>query len=112
MRASLYIDAKGDTMIATTLHSTAEFYKRWIMSRGAFDPKQFGVDMARDTFTDQMVDQFAEVYRDGWTIDELLLHPAEAMRFCSDIKRRFAYYDVPDDIILRCILTRRKNPND
>jgi hypothetical protein len=55
-----------------------------------------------------MVDVFAEVYRDAWTIDELCLHPREAARFCDDARRKHGFYDVPDDIILRSIMNRRK----
>jgi hypothetical protein len=51
------------------------------------------------------------VYRDGWTVDELLLHPREALNFCDQVRRRYGYFDVPDDIILRSIMQRRKNPN-
>jgi hypothetical protein len=44
------------------------------------------------------------------SIDELLLHPREAAHFCDDVRRQYGYFDVPDDIILRVILTRGKNP--
>lgn len=87
-----------------------EFYQGFLMSRGKFNPKDFGVDMTREEFTDHMVGDFANAYRDGWTIDELLLHPREAARFCDDVRSKHGFYDVPDDIILRSILTRRKNP--
>ena len=75
-----------------------------------FNPRDFGVDFERAEFTDQMVSDFAEAYRDGWTIDELLLHPREAARFCDNVRFKRGYYDAPDDIILRSIMTRRKNP--
>jgi hypothetical protein len=57
-----------------------------------------------------MVSAFSAIYRGQWTIDELLLHPREAVRFCDEIRHQYGYYDLPDDIILRTILTRRKNP--
>ena len=80
------------------------------MVRGKFDPAEFGVNLSRAEFSDQMVDDFSDVYRDTWTVDELLLHPREAMRFCDEVRRKHSYYDVPDDIILRVIMTRRKSP--
>lgn len=86
------------------------FYKEFIMGRGQFNPKDFGVSLNRTDLTDEMVEDFGSVYRGQWTIDELLLHPREAMRFCDDVRRKHGYYDLPDDIILRVILTRRKNP--
>lgn len=88
----------------------ADFYREFLMGRGNFDPKDFGVDLSREDFTDKMVDTFAEAFRGQWTIDELLLHPRDAMRFCDDVRHRFGYFDMPDDLILRVILARRKNP--
>lgn len=81
------------------------------MSRGNFNPRSFGVDLSREDFTDKMAEDFSSIYRGQWTIDELLLHPREAARFCEDVRRKHHYFDVPDDIILRVILTRRKNPS-
>jgi hypothetical protein len=78
------------------------------MSRRSFEPQDFGVNMTRDDFDDRICDAFNATYRGQWTIDEMLLHPAEAMRFCSDVRRSMNAYDVPDDIILRVILARRK----
>ncbi|MFH1924464.1 MAG: hypothetical protein ABIP48_31825 [Planctomycetota bacterium] len=97
-------------MITTQVKTQDEFYREFLMTRGKFDPAEFGVNLSREDFTDQMVEAFHGTYRDGWTIDELLLHPREAVRFCDDVRRKHGYYDVPDDIILRVILTRRKNP--
>ncbi|MBN2296347.1 MAG: hypothetical protein JXM70_28215 [Pirellulales bacterium] len=79
------------------------------MVRGKFDPKAFGVNLSREELTDEMVEEFNSCYR-SWTIDELLLHPREAARFCEDTRRKFAYWDLPDDIILRVILNARKHP--
>lgn len=90
--------------------SQTDFYREFLMGRGNFDPKEFGVDLSKVDFTDQIVDEFNGTYHGEWTIDELLLHPREAARFCDDVRRKHAYYDVPDDILLRVIMTRRKNP--
>lgn len=97
-------------MLTVSRESQHDFYSEFLMGRGTFDPRDFGVAMDRSDFTDQMVETFHNIYRDSWTIDELLLHPREAARFCDDVRRQYGYYDVPDDIILRVILTRRKNP--
>ena len=74
-------------MIRTREQTQAEFYKEFLMGRGKFDPGEFGVKLSREELTEQMIGDFAETYRDGWTIDELLLHPREAMRFCDDVRR-------------------------
>lgn len=91
--------------------SQVAFYRAFLMARASFSPSDFGVDLSKDEFVDRMVEAFGGVYRDGWTVDELLLHPREALNFCDQVRRRYGYFDVPDDIILRSIMQRRKNPN-
>lgn len=44
------------------------------------------------------------MFRGAWTIEELLLHPRDAIRFCDDVRHKHAYFDLPDDIILRSLL--------
>jgi hypothetical protein len=98
-------------MNTAILHSSQlEFYRDFLMGRGNFDPKEFGVDLGRTDFTDMMCDDFNDTYKGAWTIDELLLHPREAALFCDQVRRKHGYYDLPDDVILRVIMTRRKNP--
>ena len=78
------------------------------MGRGAFNPMEFGVNLEKAVFVDLMVDEFGATYRGVWTMDELCLHPREAARFCDDVRRKHGFFDLPDDIILRSIMTRRK----
>lgn len=80
------------------------------MSRGKFDPSDFGVEMTREEFQELMAEAFNTTFRGSWTIDELLLHPRDAMKFCDDVRNAHGWDNVPDDIILRSVLTRRKNP--
>jgi hypothetical protein len=87
-----------------------QFHREFLMGRGNFAPADFGISVDKEEFTDQMVDAFGAAYRGQWTIDELMLHPREAAHFCDDVRRQYGYFDVPDDIVLRVILTRRKNP--
>lgn len=81
------------------------------MARSSFQPSDFGIDMGKPEFLDLMVEEFNDTYRGRWTIDELCLHPREAIRFCDDVRHKYGYYDVPDDVILRSIMQRRKNPS-
>lgn len=98
-------------MMATLVSpSQAEFYRGFLMGRGQFDPKDFGVDLPRDELIDRFVNDFNDTYRGVWSIDELCLHPREALRFCDDVRRNHGWFDMPDDIILRSIMNRRKNP--
>lgn len=94
----------------STLDRKTAFYRDFLMARGKFDPREFGVEMERDAFMDLMAEAFNGTYRGVWTIDELLLHPREAINFCDDIRRQNSWYSLPDDIILRSVMTRRKNP--
>ncbi len=96
-------------MIVTKEMTQSQFYAEFIMTRGKFKPQEFGVNLSREELTEKIVNEFNGCYR-SWTIDELLLHPREAARFCEDTRRKFAYWDLPDDLILRVIITRRKNP--
>lgn len=94
----------------TATVSQVEFYRGFLMSRRKFEPEQYGVDMSRDDFDDQVVDIFNRYFGDGLTIDELCLHPRQAIRFCDDVRTEQRWWDVPDDIILRVIMGRRKHP--
>jgi hypothetical protein len=93
----------------TLTDSQTAFHREFLMARHSFTPQQFGVDLDRAQFDGKCVEEFTSTYR-SWTFDELLLHPQEAMRFCSDTRRKYGWWDVPDDIILRVIMANRKNP--
>lgn len=80
------------------------------MRRGAFEPTDFGINLERREFVDRLVDDFHGHFRGTITVDELLLNPREAMRFCEDVRTRRAWSSVPDDVLLRLLLQRRKNP--
>jgi hypothetical protein len=97
-------------MIAIRESTQYSFYREFLMGRGKFEPSEFGVNLTREEFDDMMVNDFGDTYRGQWTIDELCLHPREAARFCDDIRRHHGFYDLPDDIILRVIMGRRKRP--
>ena len=94
--------------MANWSETQAAFYRSFLMARKVFEPRDYGVDMERDNFIDILCDAFADTYRGQWSLDELLLHPREALVFCDQIKRRLGAYDLPDDIILRAIMNRRK----
>ncbi|MGC1275999.1 MAG: hypothetical protein WBC44_20020 [Planctomycetaceae bacterium] len=97
-------------MTAVAVPSQSEFYREFLMARGSFQPSDFGVDMEKSAFIDALVEDFHGIYRDTWSVDELCLHPREAMAFCDGVRRQRGWFDVPDDIILRSIMQRRKNP--
>src|SRR5436190_1388439 len=97
-------------MMTAARPSARDFYQRFLMARQHINPKDYGVDSEKDQFTDTMVEDFGEYTRGNLTIDELLLRPRTALHFCDTVRQKHGWYDLPDDIILRVILTRRKNP--
>ena len=94
-------------MFATSQHS---FYQDFLMTRGKFKPQDFGVDIDKDDFLDRIVELFSEYTRGTISLDEMLLRPDMSKQFCNDVRTRTGYFDVPDDIILRSVMMRRKNP--
>ena len=86
------------------------FYQEFLMKRGSFKPQDFGVDMEKEEFLDLMVNEFNAYARTSMTIDELLLNPSQALHFVSVVRAKHRYFSVPEDIILRSIMMRRKNP--
>ena len=81
-----------------------------IAAMAKMNPEDFGIKASMTEFTDDMVDRFNTRFRGQWTIDELLLHPREALLFCDQVRHDTGNFAVPDHFILRAILTRRKNP--
>lgn len=94
-----------------TVQVSREFYKEFLMGRQAFKPQDFGVPLDRERFDELMVDAFHNTFRDNLTFDELLLRPRLAAKFCDDVRYQHGFFDMPDDIILRAIMIRRKNPS-
>lgn len=97
-------------MIATTHVPNVQFYREWQMIQ-KLDPKEYGVDIEKEEFVDILVNELAERFHGLWTVDELLLHPRDAMRFCDDVRHKHGFLEVPDQFLLRCMINRRKNPN-
>ena len=83
----------------------------FLMSRTKLAFDQFNISDPAEQVVDRLVDQFNDTYRGQLTIDELLLHPREALLFCDAVRSKNGWFSLPDDMILRPILTRRKNPN-
>lgn len=99
------------TATISPIESQQGFYQRWLMGRAAFDLTHYGVDMDRDEFMDLMVDEFNSTFFGDQSLDKMLLRPREAIRFCDSVRGRHQHFmDVPDEVILRSIMIRRKNP--
>ena len=90
--------------------TSSTFLERYIMARQNIDPHEYGVDLPKDEFTDRMVAEFNLYTQGRLSVDEMLLRPRSALHFCDSVRQKFGWYDLPDDIILRVIMIRRKNP--
>lgn len=95
-------------MIATANLGETTFLREYLMARGKIDLKTFGVSMEKKEFEDRMVEEFGNFSRGAWTLDEMLLRPANALRFCQDVRSKYGWMDLPDDVILRTIINARK----
>lgn len=101
--------SKGMVIMAlASLHSQRDFYSEFLMSRESFNPRDFGIEMKMSEVVDRLVNDFGEFTRGQITLDELLFRPVQAQDFCNQVKRKNGWYDLPDDIILRSIMNRRK----
>lgn len=92
----------------TKVRSQAEFYREFLMGRPAYTPQDYGIEMERENFDDLMVEELNVQFRGAMTIDELVLRPRQAIKFCDDVRHKHHFFDLPDDIILRAIMIRRK----
>lgn len=82
------------------------------MPKPSFEPSEFGIALTKVDFDEQMSRAFAERLGNRRSLDELLLHPREAIEFCDHVRARFGYFQLPDHVILRSLMTRRKSPPD
>jgi hypothetical protein len=86
-----------------------ERLKEYIVKRQAQTFADHGVEEDAVLLIDRMTEIMQSLYP-AYTIDELLLRPRHALLLCDAIRQATGYADLPDDIILRPILNRRKNP--
>jgi hypothetical protein len=72
--------------------------------------KENGCEVPIRDFQDELEEAFQGQYS-NFSIDSLLLNPTEALAFCQGVRRlRRDYATLPEELILRCLLARRKNP--
>lgn len=86
----------------------AERLREYYVARLSKTLTEYGIDTDPETFVDQLVERFQGMYP-ALTIDELLVRPREALRFCDAVRTATGDYDIPDDLLLRQLLNRRKH---
>ena len=94
----------------TAFPSQSEFLKDYLMRRGDASPLEFGIDLTKDVLADLLIDEFNSTFK-GLSVDEVLLRPKVALFFCDSVRQKHRFFELPDDILLRLILNRRKAAN-
>lgn len=82
------------------------------MARSSLEEKlkENGCEIPIGEFQDALEETFQGHYS-NFSIDSLLLNPSEATSFCDTVRKlRKDYATLPDELILRSLLARRKNP--
>lgn len=75
-----------------------------MLNRGEWEPEQFGIaGMGKDEIIKVLCQYFRDSLGRTWTVDDLLLHPSDAVRFCQDARFRAGWFDMPEEFILRAL---------
>ncbi len=82
--------------------------KEALMARLTSKFSDYGIDDDPEMIVDRFVSLLASMYP-AFTLDNLLVRPREALRFCDEVRRRENAYDLPDDVILQPLMNRRKH---
>jgi hypothetical protein len=90
-----------------TWPNSVERQKELLVARLSKTLEEYGIEGDPEQFVDKLVEMLHNTYP-AYTVDELLLRPREALRFCDSVRQSINNYDVPDDVLLRPILNRRK----
>ena len=74
------------------------------------NPALYGVPLTYRQFAQVVADRFCDWERAKWAVDEMLLHPVDAMKFCQRVRdcKRGEWDKLPDAVILRTLMNIRK----
>jgi hypothetical protein len=54
----------------------------------------------------RLMDAFQRVCR-GWTVDQIICHPRDAIRFCDAVREATQCHDLPNALILKFLMGAR-----
>jgi hypothetical protein len=111
MAASFPLSTYRRERMITEHLKDADFYARFVMARQQVNPSDYGVPLGKAELAAILADALDTYGQGKLSVDELLLRPRAALHFCDEIRRTNGWFDLPDDIILRVILDRRKHPD-
>jgi hypothetical protein len=67
-----------------------------------------GCELPVDEFQARLMDAFHRRYP-AWTVDDLLCHPRDAIRFCDRIREATQCHDLPNGVIVKILVDMRKH---
>jgi hypothetical protein len=67
-----------------------------------------GCELPVDEVQARLMDAFRRGYR-AWTVDDLLCHPRDAIRFCDRIREATECHDLPNGLILKILVGMREH---
>ena len=82
-------------ILTLTLNSNGQ---RQLMARHKLEFIQFGITEDAEAVIDRLVDLFNEHTRGQVTIDELLLHPRDALVFCDHVRTSNGWFGLPREL--------------
>lgn len=73
--------------------------------------QEYGRQTPIKQFQDALEEVFNRDYKDRFSVDSLMQHPSDAVEYCRKINNyQTDFAAVPENLILRCLMARRKNP--
>ena len=97
--------------VCSPMRNRRATYEGFVMGRQYISPCDYGVDLGKEELTDILVEELGRYTQGMMSFDEMLLRPRMALHFCDTVRQAHGWFDLPDDIILRLIMIRRKNPS-
>lgn len=79
------------------------------MARSTLNPADYGLALSRQEFLTILGTKFSSHFNDEMTVDELLVKPKEAIKFCILIRAIFCEESLSDEVILKALVNLRKS---
>ena len=106
----ILLDAESEEGLRRTHRRYFENFKQLTEKKPSLQARlrANGCSVPLAEFQDGLENLHVQLYQ-AWSVDEMLLHPDDAKHFCDTVRQQSACPGLPDDLILRCLLNRRKN---
>lgn len=78
------------------------------LTRPTMNPADYSISLSRRELVDQLQASFEALYKGAFNIEQLVVQPREALNFCDQVRKEHGYYELPDHVILKSLMNRRK----